>query len=225
MHRLAKTAVLAMATFVTRAGSSPELRRADEPPPPPSATEDEQPQHLHRSRSRTTSSTGSAGRTGTTPAACAIGWLSPAITDMPPGHRGDDHHPDLLRRARSRISVIRRIARVGRPEHLHAREHLHVRTRSTTTGPTPRGSMRASPCSTPTSGTIAKTGIDEPMRLDTLQLDLGVIGPAAGGEFVQNNFHKLIGVRPGQRLGQPAAQRADGRPHLRAALAHRPRRC
>ena len=34
------------------------------------------------------------------------------------------------------------------------------------------------------------------MRLDTLQLDLGVIGPAAGGEFVQNNFHTLIGVSP-----------------------------
>ena len=32
------------------------------------------------------------------------------------------------------------------------------------------------------------------MRLDTLQLDLGLIGPAAGGEFVQNNFHRLIGV-------------------------------
>ena len=40
----------------------------------------------------------------------------------------------------------------------------------------------------------AKTGQDEPVRLDTLQVDLGLIGPAAGGEFVQNNFHRLIGV-------------------------------
>ena len=54
--------------------------------------------------------------------------------------------------------------------------------------------MPASPCNTPTSGDDAKTGKDEPVRLDTLQLDLGLIGPAAGGEFVQNNFHKLIGV-------------------------------
>ena len=69
-----------------------------------------------------------------------------------------------------------------------------------------------------------KTIKDEPVRLDTLQLDLGLIGPAAGGEFVQNNFHSLIGVATGQRLGQPAAQRADDRAHLRAALAHRPRR-
>ena len=39
-----------------------------------------------------------------------------------------------------------------------------------------------------------KTGQDDPVRLDTLQVDLGLIGPAAGGEFVQNNFHRLIGV-------------------------------
>ncbi len=40
----------------------------------------------------------------------------------------------------------------------------------------------------------AKTNDDEPVRLDTLQLDLGLVGPAAGGEFVQNNFHTLIGA-------------------------------
>jgi hypothetical protein len=40
----------------------------------------------------------------------------------------------------------------------------------------------------------SRTGDDEPVRLDTLQLDLGLVGPAAGGEFVQNNFHTLIGV-------------------------------
>ncbi len=45
------------------------------------------------------------------------------------------------------------------------------------------------------------TGRDEPTRLDTLQLDLGVIGPAAGGEFVQNNFHNLIGVDPAYGWG------------------------
>ena len=35
---------------------------------------------------------------------------------------------------------------------------------------------------------------NEPVRMDTLQIDVGVVGPAAGGEFVQNNFHRLIGV-------------------------------
>jgi lipid A 3-O-deacylase len=32
------------------------------------------------------------------------------------------------------------------------------------------------------------------IRQDTWQLDVGVVGPAAFGEEVQNNFHKLIGV-------------------------------
>ena len=41
--------------------------------------------------------------------------------------------------------------------------------------------------------TSAQTGKQEPVRLDTLQLDLGLVGPAAGGEFVQNNFHRYIG--------------------------------
>jgi lipid A 3-O-deacylase len=35
---------------------------------------------------------------------------------------------------------------------------------------------------------------NEPVRLDTLQLDFGVVGPAAQGRFVQNKFHSLIGV-------------------------------
>ena len=34
---------------------------------------------------------------------------------------------------------------------------------------------------------------DVPVRLDTLQLDVGLVGPAAGGAFVQNNFHRFIG--------------------------------
>ena len=36
-------------------------------------------------------------------------------------------------------------------------------------------------------------GQEIPVRLDTIQLELGIVGPAAGGEFVQNNFHTLIG--------------------------------
>ena len=39
-----------------------------------------------------------------------------------------------------------------------------------------------------------RTNKEEPVRLDTIALDVGVVGPAAGGEFVQNNFHRLIGV-------------------------------
>jgi hypothetical protein len=41
-----------------------------------------------------------------------------------------------------------------------------------------------------------KTREDEPVRMDVLQFDVGLIGPAAGGEFVQNNFHRLINATP-----------------------------
>jgi hypothetical protein len=37
---------------------------------------------------------------------------------------------------------------------------------------------------------------DTPVRRDALELDLGVIGPAALGEQVQNGFHHLIGDTP-----------------------------
>jgi hypothetical protein len=37
-----------------------------------------------------------------------------------------------------------------------------------------------------------QTNKNDPVRLDTIQLELGLVGPAAGGEFVQNNFHRAI---------------------------------
>ncbi|MBV8392769.1 MAG: lipid A deacylase LpxR family protein, partial [Alphaproteobacteria bacterium] len=37
-----------------------------------------------------------------------------------------------------------------------------------------------------------QTGKNDPVRMDTIQLELGLVGPAAGGEFVQNNFHRAI---------------------------------
>ncbi|MGH1421276.1 MAG: lipid A deacylase LpxR family protein [Hyphomonas sp.] len=41
------------------------------------------------------------------------------------------------------------------------------------------------------SGTV--TASDEDTQ-DTLQINLGVVGPSAGGEFIQNNWHKAIGL-------------------------------
>jgi len=35
---------------------------------------------------------------------------------------------------------------------------------------------------------------DRPVRKDTWRLQIGVVGPNARGETVQNNFHDLIGV-------------------------------
>ena len=41
------------------------------------------------------------------------------------------------------------------------------------------------------SGTVVAS---EGNTQDTLQVNLGVVGPSAGGEFVQNNWHRVIGV-------------------------------
>ena len=40
--------------------------------------------------------------------------------------------------------------------------------------------------------------VERPQRLETLTLQMGLVGEAAGGEFVQNNFHRLIGVDEAQ---------------------------
>ena len=122
-----------------------------------------------------------------------IGWLSPAHHRHAAGHGGAHHRADLLRRAAvglrwSAASACRSARTSTRP----------------TTSFTSQPIYNDRPYAAWLYASFAlqytykrhdqKTGTDEPVRLDTLQLDLGVIGPAAGGEFVQNNFHRLIGV-------------------------------
>jgi lipid A 3-O-deacylase len=41
------------------------------------------------------------------------------------------------------------------------------------------------------SATVVAT---DDTTIDTLQVNLGVVGPSAGGEFVQNNWHKMLGI-------------------------------
>ncbi|MEZ5953050.1 MAG: lipid A deacylase LpxR family protein [Hyphomonas sp.] len=43
------------------------------------------------------------------------------------------------------------------------------------------------------SGTAVATDVEKGIQ-DTLQINLGIVGPSAAGEFVQNNWHKIIGV-------------------------------
>ena len=54
------------------------------------------------------------------------------------------------------------------------------------------------------SGTVVASDAD---TQDTLQVNLGVVGPSAGGEFVQNNFHKIIGAAEAQ--GWPSQLRDE----------------
>jgi len=52
-------------------------------------------------------------------------------------------------------------------------------------------------------GAVAGIGLE---MLDTVELDVGVVGPLALGEEVQNNFHDLIGVGRSNRPREASAQ-------------------
>ncbi|TAJ37054.1 MAG: lipid A deacylase LpxR family protein [Reyranella sp.] len=123
-----------------------------------------------------------------------VGWLSPALTEMLPGLVAATTVPTFFGEAAA-TSVIRRVAvsfgqNIYTPEDTYATQPIY----------------NDRPYAAWLYGSVAlqytykrpdpKTGTDEPVRLDTLQLDVGVIGPAAGGSFVQNNWHTLIGVSP-----------------------------
>ncbi len=121
-----------------------------------------------------------------------LGWLSPALPDLSPGLADLLTLPTIFGEDPV-TSVTRRIG-VSFGQNLY----------------TPQDTFQSQPISNDRPyaawlyGAVALQSIykrrkegtteDVPVRLDTLQLDLGLVGPAAGGEFVQNNFHTLIGV-------------------------------
>ncbi len=121
-----------------------------------------------------------------------VGWLSPAITEMSPGFAALTTVPTFFGEA-TPDSVIRRFAlSVGQA--MYTPENVFTSQPIYNDRPYAAWLYASLALQYTYKRNDPKTGIDEPIRLDTLQLDVGVIGPAAGGEFVQNNFHTLIGV-------------------------------
>lgn len=120
-----------------------------------------------------------------------LGWLSPALPDLSDGLASLTSIPTFFGEAPAN-SVTRRFG-ISLGQNLYTPDDL------TTSAPI----LNDRPYAAWLYGSFAlqqtykrrdeKSGKEEPVRLDTLQLDLGVVGPAAGGEFVQNNFHRLIG--------------------------------
>ena len=124
-----------------------------------------------------------------------LGWLSPALPELPDGLRTLLTVPTFFGEGPA-TSVTRRVG-------ISLGQNLYTPADTTTSAPIyndrPYAAWlyasfalqsiykRAKP---------GKPGNEEPVRLDTLQLDFGLVGPAAGGEFVQNNFHRLIGIAP-----------------------------
>ncbi len=186
---IAKIASLAASAFLV--GTVVARAQTNEPPPPASATDDEKRSiytlQIENDVFNRFSPTDRDYTNG-----IRFGWLSPAITTMPAGLVALTTMPTFLGEPPS-DSVIRRFA-------LSFGQNIY----------TPDDTFATQPIynDRPYAGWLyasfalqytykrrdSKTGTDEPVRLDTLQLDLGLIGPAAGGEVVQNNFHNLIGV-------------------------------
>jgi lipid A 3-O-deacylase len=187
--RIAATIAVAMSAFMASiAGLS-----AQTPPPRVSATEDEQRSiYTFQVENDVFNRLSRSDRDYTN--GLRVGWLSPALTEMQPGLVALTTLPTFFGEAPAR-SVIRRVG-ISFGQNLYTPEDTYA------TQPI----YNDRPYAAWLYGSVAlqytykrpdpKTGIDEPVRLDTLQFDAGLIGPAAGGAFVQNNWHTLIGVAP-----------------------------
>lgn len=193
-HPLATTVALAMAVFfAASANAGAQSVGDDKPAPRPSATADEQRNiYTFQVENDVFNRFGRSDRDYTS--GVRIGWLSPAITEMPRGLVAMTTMPTFLGEAAS-DSVIRRVA-ASAGQNIYTPENTYVSNPIYNDRPYAAWLYASVALQYTYKRHDPGTGRDEPMRLDTLQIDLGVIGPAAGGEFVQNNFHNLIGVEP-----------------------------
>ena len=123
-----------------------------------------------------------------------LGWLSPAITEMSPGLVAMTTVPTFFGEAAA-DSVVRRVG-VSIGQNIYTPADTDAYAPILNDRPYAAWLYASVALQYTYKQRDAQTGRSEPIRLDTLQLDLGVIGPTAGGAFVQNNFHHLIGVAP-----------------------------
>jgi lipid A 3-O-deacylase len=188
MHGCAKIAFLAL--IALQAIVVGARAQSGEPPPPPSATEDEQRSIFTiQIENDFFNLYGRSDRDYTNGA--RLGWLSPALTSLPPSWVAATTIPTFFGEAPA-DSVVRRFG-VSIGQNIYTPADIFVSQPIYNDRPY-AGWLYASFLLQYTyKRHDPKTGMEEPKRLDSLQLDLGLIGPAAGGEFVQNNFHRLIG--------------------------------
>jgi lipid A 3-O-deacylase len=185
---IAKIAFTAMTALI--AGVSVASAQTAEPPPPASATEDERRSifsfQVENDVFNRLSPTDRDYTNGV-----RFGWLSPAITEMPAGMVALTTLPTFFGEPPS-DSVVRRFG-LSIGQNIYTPDNIFTSQPIYNDRPY-AGWLYASFALQYTYKRRDEKGSLEPVRLDTLQLDLGLIGPAAGGEFAQNNFHNLIGV-------------------------------
>jgi len=161
------------------------------PPPKTSATEDEQRSiYTIQVENDVFNRVGRSDRDYTS--GVRVGWLSPALTEMPTGVVALTTIPTFFGEPPS-DSVIRRFA-LSFGQNIYTPEDTWLSQPIFNDRPYAAWLYASMALQYTYKRHDPKTGTDDPVRLDTLQLDLGVIGPLAGGDWVQNNFHTLIGV-------------------------------
>ncbi len=121
-----------------------------------------------------------------------FGWLSPALPSLPEGIAALTNIPTFF--GESAVSSVTRRVGVSVGQNIYTPQNTDISQPIFNDRPYAAWLYASVALQQTYKRNDAKTGRDEPVRQDTLQLDFGVVGPAAGGEFVQNNFHKLIGV-------------------------------
>ncbi|MEI6203153.1 MAG: lipid A deacylase LpxR family protein, partial [Enhydrobacter sp.] len=121
-----------------------------------------------------------------------FGWLSPALPSLPEGIAALTTVPTFF--GESAVSSVTRRIGVLIGQNIYTPQNTDISQPIFNDRPYAAWLYASVALQQTYKRNDAKTGRDEPVRQDTLQLDFGVVGPAAGGEFVQNNFHKLIGV-------------------------------
>lgn len=120
-----------------------------------------------------------------------LGWLSPALPDLPNGLAALTTFPTFFGEAP--VSSVTRRVGVSIGQNLYTPVNTGASQPIFNDRPY-AGWLFASLALQQTYKRVnPKTNEDEPVRLDTVQIEVGLVGPSAGGEFVQNNFHTLIG--------------------------------
>jgi hypothetical protein len=119
-----------------------------------------------------------------------IGWLSPALPDLPEGLAALTNFPTFFGEAP--VSSVTRRVGISVGQNLYTPQDTETSLPIFNDRPYAAWLYAAVALQQTYKRYNERTGAEDPVRLDTIQLDLGVVGPAAGGAFVQNNFHRLI---------------------------------
>lgn len=121
-----------------------------------------------------------------------FGWLSPALPDLPDSLARLMTFPTFF--GEGPVSSVTRRVGISVGQNLYTPQNTETSAPILNDRPYAAWLYSSFALQQTYKRRNPQTDREDPVRLDTLQLDLGVIGPAAGGEFVQNKFHRLIGV-------------------------------